>query len=202
MTAAIKASPRPELAVPWVGDLADPAARDALLAEAASALGRVTHFVHSASPPRREADHVLGVSTETWAQMHAVNLEAGFHLSRELARKLIAGKAARLVPAADLAACRHPAQPAALLDVEGGAFDAGEGTGQDVWPLRHPRQRAGARRDRGRRLRRRSRARKTHSARPARPGRRTLRRWRWRCCRTGYRPTSRAPRSWSTAACR
>ena len=36
VTAAIKASPRPELAVPWVGDLADPAARDALLAEAAS----------------------------------------------------------------------------------------------------------------------------------------------------------------------
>jgi len=92
VTAAIKASPRPELAVPWVGDLADPAARDALLAEAVRALGRVTHFVHSASPPRREADHALGVTTEIWAQMHAVNLEAGFHLSRELARKLIADK--------------------------------------------------------------------------------------------------------------
>jgi len=52
---------RPELAVPWVGDLADAAARDALLAEAATAVGRVTHFVHSASPPRREADHALGV---------------------------------------------------------------------------------------------------------------------------------------------
>ena len=62
VTAAIKASARPELAVPWVGDLADAAARDALLAEAAAAVGRVTHFVHSASPPRREADHALGVS--------------------------------------------------------------------------------------------------------------------------------------------
>ena len=92
VTAAIKASARPDLAVPFIGDLADRAARDALLAEAAAAVGRVTHFVHSASPPRREADHVLGVSTETWAQMHAVNLEAGFHLSRELARKLIADK--------------------------------------------------------------------------------------------------------------
>jgi 3-oxoacyl-[acyl-carrier protein] reductase len=91
VTAAIKASARPELAVPWVGDLADAVARDALLAEAA-AVGRVTHFVHSASPPRREADHALGVTTEIWAQMHAVNLEAGFHLSRELARKLIADK--------------------------------------------------------------------------------------------------------------
>src|SRR6187455_2881076 len=92
VTAAIAASARPELAVPFVGDLADAAARQALLADAAAAVGRVTHFVHSASPPRREADHALGVSTETWARMHAVNLEAGFHLSRELARKLIADK--------------------------------------------------------------------------------------------------------------
>jgi 3-oxoacyl-[acyl-carrier protein] reductase len=92
VTAAIKASARPELAAPWVGDLADPAARDALLTQAAATLGRVTHFVHSASPPRREADHMLGVTTEIWAKMHAVNLEAGFHLSRELARRLIADK--------------------------------------------------------------------------------------------------------------
>jgi 3-oxoacyl-[acyl-carrier protein] reductase len=92
VTAAIRASVRPDLAVPWVGDLADAAAREALLADATGALGRVTHFVHSASPPRREADHALGVTTETWARMHAVNLEAGFHLSRELARKLIAAK--------------------------------------------------------------------------------------------------------------
>jgi NAD(P)-dependent dehydrogenase (short-subunit alcohol dehydrogenase family) len=33
----------------------------------------------------------MAVSAETWAQMHAVNIEAGFHLSRQLARKLIAG---------------------------------------------------------------------------------------------------------------
>src|SRR6185369_7498718 len=92
VTAAIKASPRPELAVPWVGDLADPTARDALLAEAASPLGRVTHFVHSASPPRREADHALSVTTETWARIHSMTLEAGFHLCRELARKLIDDK--------------------------------------------------------------------------------------------------------------
>ena len=92
VTAAIKASARPDLAMPWIGDLADPAARNALLSEAANVLGYVTHFVHSASPPRRERDHVLGVTTEIWAQMHAVNLEAGFHLSRELARKLVADK--------------------------------------------------------------------------------------------------------------
>jgi NAD(P)-dependent dehydrogenase (short-subunit alcohol dehydrogenase family) len=90
--AAIKASPRPELAVPFVGDLAHRATCDALLAHAESAVGRVTHFVHSASPPRREADHIMAVTSETWTQMHAVNLDAGFHLARELARKLIAAE--------------------------------------------------------------------------------------------------------------
>jgi len=90
VTAAVKAASRPELAVPWVGDLADPAARDAMLADARAALGQVTHFVHSASPPRREADHTFAVARETWQHMHAVNLDAGFHFARELARDLIA----------------------------------------------------------------------------------------------------------------
>ena len=90
--AAVESSPRPELAVPWVGDLADPKACEALLADAISAVGQVTHFVHSASPPRREADHALAVGKETWERMRAVNVEAGFHLARELARKLIATK--------------------------------------------------------------------------------------------------------------
>ena len=63
-----------------------------LLADAKAAVGQVTHFVHSASPPRREADHAFAVSQETWRQMHAVNIDAGFHLSRELARKLIGAK--------------------------------------------------------------------------------------------------------------
>ena len=89
---AVKSSPRPDLALGWTGDLADRAACDALLAHAKGALGLVTHFVHSASPPRREADHALSVSDDTWRQMHAVNLEAGFHLARELARQLIAAK--------------------------------------------------------------------------------------------------------------
>jgi len=89
---AIKSSPRPDLAVAWTGDLADSAACDALLADARGALGQITHFVHSASPPRHEADHALAVSDATWRRMHAVNLEAGFHLARELARQLIAAK--------------------------------------------------------------------------------------------------------------
>ncbi len=88
VAAAVKAAPRPELAVPWVGDLADPAAWTRLLGDAQAALGNVTHFVHSASPPRREADHAFAVSDRTWAEMRAVNVDAGFHLARELARKL------------------------------------------------------------------------------------------------------------------
>jgi 3-oxoacyl-[acyl-carrier protein] reductase len=92
VAAAIKASPKADIAVPFIGDLAERATCDALLAHAEKALGRVTHFVHSASPPRREADHAFAVSDETWRQMHAVNIDAGFHLSRELSRKLIAAK--------------------------------------------------------------------------------------------------------------
>ncbi|MHC2437642.1 SDR family NAD(P)-dependent oxidoreductase [Bradyrhizobium sp. USDA 4451] len=92
VSAAIKAAPRPDLAVPWAGDLAQRTACDAVLKHAQAALGQVTHFVHSASPPRREADHAMAVDDETWRQMHAVNLDAGFHLSRELARNLIAAK--------------------------------------------------------------------------------------------------------------
>jgi 3-oxoacyl-[acyl-carrier protein] reductase len=92
VAAAVKASSRPELAVPFVGDLAGRAACDALLADAQSAIGQVTHFVHSASPARHERDHAMAVGVETWAQMHAVNVDAGFHLARELARKLISAK--------------------------------------------------------------------------------------------------------------
>lgn len=90
--AAISPSERPDLAVPWVGDLARLEACDELLTAAHAALGKVTHFVHSASPPRREADHAFAVDRRTWQEMHAVNLDAGFHLARELAKRLIAAK--------------------------------------------------------------------------------------------------------------
>lgn len=89
VAAAIAGCSQPDLAVPWVGDLAEPAARDGLLAHAASTVGQVTHFVHSASPARRESDHVLAVTEDTWKAMHAVNIDAGFHLAREIARQLI-----------------------------------------------------------------------------------------------------------------
>ena len=71
-----------DLAMPWVGDLANREVCDALLTDARSAIGQVTHFVHSAAPARRETDHALAVTRETWERMHAVNIDAGFHLSR------------------------------------------------------------------------------------------------------------------------
>lgn len=40
VTAAVKSTPRPELAAAWVGDLANAAARDALLAHAEASVGR------------------------------------------------------------------------------------------------------------------------------------------------------------------
>ena len=40
VTSAVSASARPELALPWVGDLASPAAREALLAHARARLGQ------------------------------------------------------------------------------------------------------------------------------------------------------------------
>lgn len=90
---AISSSPRPELASGWVGDLAEKAGCEALLTHAHSAVGQVTHLVHSASPPRREADHAMAVDEETWRRMHAVNLEAGFHLARAVTRQLMGAKA-------------------------------------------------------------------------------------------------------------
>lgn len=90
VAAAIAACARPELAVPWAGDLARRDACDALLVHARATVGQVTHFVHSAAPPRREADHVMAVADETWERMRAVNVDAGFHLMRELAKPLMA----------------------------------------------------------------------------------------------------------------
>ena len=91
--AAVKSSANPDLATAWVGDLAGKSECERLLADARKALGLITHFVHSAAPPRREADHALAVTDETWTRMRAVNVDAGFHLGREISKSLIAAKA-------------------------------------------------------------------------------------------------------------
>jgi 3-oxoacyl-[acyl-carrier protein] reductase len=48
-------------------------------------------FVHSASPPRREADSALAVSEATWDAMVNTNLRSGFFLAQELGRRMKGG---------------------------------------------------------------------------------------------------------------
>ena len=88
--AAVKSSANPKLATVWVGDLAEKSECERLLADASKTLGLITHFVHSAAPPRREADHALAVTDETWTRMRSVNVDAGFYLGREISKLLIA----------------------------------------------------------------------------------------------------------------
>jgi 3-oxoacyl-[acyl-carrier protein] reductase len=92
LAAAISSCANPKLASAWVGDLAERSECDRLLKDAQQVLGTITHFIHSAAPPRREADHVLSVLDETWVRMRAVNVDAGFHLGREISKALIAAE--------------------------------------------------------------------------------------------------------------
>jgi len=113
----------------------------------------------------------MAVSSETWMQMHAVNLEAGFHLARELARPLIAARE----PGSFLfLTSLHAGTPRNLPHYSttkaGLAMLVKELARRG--PLWNPGQCAGARRHRRGRFCRRSVARATHSARPSRPQRR------------------------------
>jgi 3-oxoacyl-[acyl-carrier protein] reductase len=70
-------------------DLSRRGAAEGLVADAVRRLGRVDMLVHSASPPRHEADTLMTVSDATWDAMHEVNLRSGFALGRGLARHMI-----------------------------------------------------------------------------------------------------------------
>jgi 3-oxoacyl-[acyl-carrier protein] reductase len=69
-------------------DLQRPGAAQRLAAEAIARLGKVSIFVHSASPRRREEDTALEVSEDTWRAMQEVNLNAGFLLGQALGRHM------------------------------------------------------------------------------------------------------------------
>ncbi len=45
-------------------------------------------LVHSAAPPRKEADHLLEVGEETWDAMVNVNVRSGFFLARAIGRRM------------------------------------------------------------------------------------------------------------------
>jgi len=63
-------------------DLATPQGPQGLYDAAVGALGRISVFVHSASPFRRETDTALSVTPEVWDSMIGVNLRAGFLLGQ------------------------------------------------------------------------------------------------------------------------
>jgi NAD(P)-dependent dehydrogenase (short-subunit alcohol dehydrogenase family) len=69
-------------------DLSQPGEAKRLAAEAIAKLGRVSIFVHSASPRRHEEDTALEVSEATWRAMQEVNLNAGFLLGQALGRHM------------------------------------------------------------------------------------------------------------------
>ncbi|MGB7181414.1 MAG: SDR family oxidoreductase [Burkholderiaceae bacterium] len=79
----------PGKAYVWAGDLGQRSECAGLLGFATDTLGPVHLFVHSASPPRHEKDHLFAVDDDTWRQMHAVNVDAAFYLSREFARQMV-----------------------------------------------------------------------------------------------------------------
>lgn len=65
-------------------DLSKPEGARQLADEAIRRLGKVSIFVHAASPRRQENQKVLQVSYEQWREMLSVNLDAAFVLGQRL----------------------------------------------------------------------------------------------------------------------
>ena len=61
-----------------------------LAEEAIRRLGKVSIFVHCASPRRQESQTVLGATFEQWREMLAVNLDAAFCISQIISKQMIA----------------------------------------------------------------------------------------------------------------
>ncbi len=73
-------------------DLAAPGAAHALVERAIRELGKVTLFVHAASPRRQESQSALAVKENEWREMLEINLSAGFLLAQALGRHMKAKK--------------------------------------------------------------------------------------------------------------
>ena len=73
-------------------DLTKKESAEKLAAEAIRRLGKVSIFVHCASPKRQESQTVLGATFEQWREMLAVNLDAAFCISQVLAKQMIEKK--------------------------------------------------------------------------------------------------------------
>jgi 3-oxoacyl-[acyl-carrier protein] reductase len=73
-------------------DLSRPEGAAALAEEAIRRLGKVSIYVHCASPRRQESQTVEEVKFEQWREMLAVNLDAAFVLSQAISKHMIAQK--------------------------------------------------------------------------------------------------------------
>ena len=60
-----------------------------LAEEAIKRFGKVSIFVHCASPRRQESQTVLGATFEQWREMLAVNLDAAFCISQIISKQMI-----------------------------------------------------------------------------------------------------------------
>ena len=69
-------------------DLAQPGAARSLADRAVRELGKVTLFVHAASPRRQESQSALAVTESEWREMLEINLNAGCLLAQSLGRHM------------------------------------------------------------------------------------------------------------------
>ena len=69
-------------------DLSKPGAAQGLAQRAIRELGKVSLFVHAASPRRQEAQTALAVTEAEWREMLEINLNAGFLIAQALGRHM------------------------------------------------------------------------------------------------------------------
>ena len=73
-------------------DLSRPEGATQLAEQAIRKLGKVSIYVHCASPRRQESQTVKEVKFEEWREMLSVNLDAAFVLSQAISKHMIAQK--------------------------------------------------------------------------------------------------------------
>ena len=71
-------------------DLSHPEGAAKLAEDAIRRLGKVSIYVHCASPRRQESQTALNASFEQWREMLAVNLDAAFLISQKISKHMIA----------------------------------------------------------------------------------------------------------------
>jgi 3-oxoacyl-[acyl-carrier protein] reductase len=72
------------------GDLSRPEGAVKLADEAIRKLGKVSIYVHCASPRRQESQTALDATYEQWREMLAVNLDAAFLIAQKISKHMIA----------------------------------------------------------------------------------------------------------------